>query len=94
LVKQGLTAYGSLLDIGQPKAGETIFISPASGTVSQLVGQIAKLKGLGVIGSAGSDEKKVEYLFENLKLDTSSNFKKGNILESLHEAAPEGINIY
>ncbi|KAK3829105.1 MAG: hypothetical protein J3Q66DRAFT_324355 [Benniella sp.] len=89
----GFTAHASLLEIGQPKAGETIFISAASGAVGQLVGQIAKLKGLRVVGSAGSDQK-VEFLLKELKFDAAFNYKKGNILESLRAAAPEGIDIY
>ncbi|KAG0006702.1 hypothetical protein BGZ65_004947 [Modicella reniformis] len=89
----GITAYGSLLDIGQPKAGETIYVSAASGAVGQLVGQIAKRLGLRVIGSAGSDEK-VEFLLKDLKFDAAFNHKKGSILESLRAAAPEGIDIY
>ncbi|KAF9286829.1 hypothetical protein BGZ68_002527 [Mortierella alpina] len=89
----GYTAYGSLLEIGKPKAGETIFISAASGAVGQLVGQIAKLNGLRVIGSAGSDEK-VTYLLKELKFDAAFNYKRGSILENLRAAAPEGIDIY
>ncbi|KAG0196629.1 hypothetical protein BGX28_009910 [Mortierella sp. GBA30] len=71
----GLTAYGSPLSIGKPKAGETIFISAASGAVGQLVGQIAKLKSLHVIGSAGSDDK-VTYLLNELKFDAAFNYRK------------------
>ncbi|KAG0006517.1 hypothetical protein BGZ65_007134 [Modicella reniformis] len=89
----GLTAYSSLKIIGQPKAGETIFISAASGAVGQLVGQIAKRLDLRVVGSAGSDDK-VEYLLKELKFDAAFNYKKGNILESLRAAAPEGVDIY
>ncbi|KAI1312600.1 hypothetical protein EDD11_002946 [Mortierella claussenii] len=89
----GMTAYSSLKIIGQPKAGETIFISAASGAVGQLVGQMAKKLGLRVIGSAGSDEK-VEYLLKDLKFDAAFNYKKGSILENLHAAAPKGIDIY
>ncbi|KAF8931569.1 putative zinc-type alcohol dehydrogenase-like protein PB24D3.08c [Dissophora ornata] len=89
----GFTAYSSFFEIGKPKAGETIFISAASGAVGQVVGQLAKLKGLRVIGSAGSDDK-VEYLLKTLKFDAAFNYKKGNILESLRAAAPEGIDIY
>ncbi|KAF9173298.1 hypothetical protein BGX20_003614, partial [Mortierella sp. AD010] len=89
----GRTAYCSLIDIGKPKAGETIYISAACGGVGQLVGQISKLLGLKVIGSAGSDEK-VDYLIKTLKFDAAFNYKKGNIVESLRAAAPEGINIY
>ncbi|KAF9581174.1 hypothetical protein BGW38_001904 [Lunasporangiospora selenospora] len=89
----GLTAYSSLKVIGQPKAGETIFISAASGAVGQLVGQIAKRQGLRVVGSAGSDDK-VEYLLKELKFDAAFNYKTGSILESLKKHIPEGIDIY
>ncbi|KAF9345420.1 hypothetical protein BGX34_004783, partial [Mortierella sp. NVP85] len=89
----GLTAYSSLKIIGQPKAGETIFISAASGAVGQLVGQIAKRLGLRVVGSAGSDSK-VEYLLKELKFDAAFNYKTGNILENLKAAALEGVDIY
>ncbi|KAG0347032.1 hypothetical protein BG004_000257 [Podila humilis] len=89
----GLTAYGSLKIIGQPKKGETIFISAASGAVGQVVGQIAKLQGLRVIGSAGTDDK-VNYLINELKFDAAFNYKKGNILENLRSHAPKGIDIY
>ncbi|KAG0243866.1 hypothetical protein BGW41_001055 [Actinomortierella wolfii] len=89
----GLTAYTSLLEYGDIKAGETIFISAAAGAVGQLVGQIAKRYGLRVVGSVGSDEK-VEYLLKELKFDAAFNYKKGNILENLRKAAPEGIDIY
>lgn len=88
-----MTAYSSLKIIGQPKAGETIFISAASGAVGQLVGQIAKKLGLRVVGSAGTDQK-VEYLLKELKFDAAFNYKNGSILESLKAAAPEGIDIY
>jgi len=89
----GMTAYSSLKIIGQPKAGETIFISAASGAVGQLVGQIAKRQGLRVIGSAGSDEK-VAFLLNELKFDAAFNYKKGVILENLSRLAPEGVDIY
>lgn len=87
-----MTAYGSLLEIGRPKAGETIFISAASGAVGQLVGQIARLKGLKVIGSAGSDDK-VDYLVKELKFDAAFNYKKGKIVDSLRAVAPDGFDI-
>ena len=54
----GLTAYFGLLDIGQPKAGETVVVSGAAGAVGSAVGQIAKIKGARVVGIAGSDEKR------------------------------------
>lgn len=78
---------------GKPKAGDTLYVSAASGAVGQLVGQIAKTLGLRVVGSAGSDEK-VAYLLNELKFDAAFNYKNGDILTSLKAAAPEGINIY
>ncbi len=53
----GLTAYAGLLEIGEPQEGETVFVSAAAGAVGQIVGQIAKLKGCRVVGSAGTDDK-------------------------------------
>ncbi len=53
----GMTAYFGLLDIGQPKAGETVVVSGAAGAVGSMVGQIAKIKGCRVVGIAGTDEK-------------------------------------
>ncbi|KAF9166423.1 hypothetical protein DFQ26_007909 [Actinomortierella ambigua] len=89
----GMTAYSSLIEVGAPKAGETIFISAAAGAVGQLVGQMAKRLGLRVVGSVGSDEK-VEFLLKDLHFDAAFNYKRGNILENLRKAVPEGIDIY
>ncbi|KAF9970465.1 hypothetical protein BGZ73_006818 [Actinomortierella ambigua] len=88
----GLTSYGALKAIGKPKPGETIFISAAAGAVGQLVGQLAKLEGLHVIGSAGSDDK-VAYLKE-IGFDYAFNYKTSNTLDELHKAAPNGVDIY
>ncbi|EXX67957.1 hypothetical protein RirG_109450 [Rhizophagus irregularis DAOM 197198w] len=71
----GLTSYTSLIDIGKPKEGETIYVSTAAGLTGQLVGQIAKIKGLRVVGSTGSDEK-VDFLLNELKFDAAFNYKK------------------
>ncbi len=60
----GLTAYAGLTVIGQPKPGETVFVSAASGAVGQIVGQMAKIRGCRVVGSAGSDHK-VSYTYNN-----------------------------
>ncbi|KAI9240742.1 MAG: reductase RED1 [Podila humilis] len=87
------TAYGSLKRIGQPTKGETLFVSAASGAVGQIAGQLAKLWGLKVVGSAGTDEK-VEFLLKELKFDAAFNYKKGSILENLRKCAPQGIDIY
>ncbi|KAL9003695.1 MAG: hypothetical protein Q9188_003455 [Gyalolechia gomerana] len=89
----GLTAYSSLYAIGEPKKGETIFISAASGAVGQVVGQLAKHEGLTVIGSVGSDEK-LDFIINNLKFDDGFNYKKEKPAEALARVAPKGIDIY
>ena len=89
----GLTAYSSLYNIGQPKKGETIFISAASGAVGQIVGQLAKHEGLTVIGSVGSDEK-LDFIKKDLNFDQGFNYKKQKPNEALKQLAPKGIDIY
>ncbi|KAK5988290.1 NADP-dependent oxidoreductase RED1 [Cladobotryum mycophilum] len=89
----GLTAWSSLHKIGQPKAGETIFISSAAGAVGQVVGQIAKREGLTVIGSVGSDDK-LDFIINELGFDSGFNYKKEKPLDALRRLAPEGIDIY
>lgn len=90
----GLTAYFGLLDIGQPKEGETVVVSGAAGAVGSVVGQIAKIKGARVVGIAGSDEK-VSYLTDTLGFDEGINYKTtDNIYAALKEACPNGIDVY
>jgi NADPH-dependent curcumin reductase CurA len=89
----GLTAWASFYEIGEPKKGETIFISAASGAVGQLVGQLAKHEGLKVIGSVGSDEK-LDFIVKELGFDSGFNYKKEKPSEALAKLAPEGIDIY
>jgi NADPH-dependent curcumin reductase CurA len=89
----GLTAYSSFYDIGNPKTGETIFISAASGAVGQIVGQLAKYKGLTVIGSVGSDEK-LDFILKELNFDSGFNYKKEKPANALKRLAPNGIDIY
>ncbi|KAL8672515.1 MAG: hypothetical protein Q9168_003018 [Polycauliona sp. 1 TL-2023] len=89
----GLTAYSSFYDIGEPKKGETIFISAASGAVGQIVGQLAKHEGLTVIGSVGSD-KKLDFITKDLKFDSGFNYKKEKPADALKRLAPNGIDIY
>lgn len=89
----GLTAYSSFYAIGQPKKGETIFISAASGAVGQLVGQLAKHEGLKVIGSVG-DDKKLAFLTSDLGFDGGFNYKKEKPSDALKRLAPNGVDIY
>lgn len=90
----GQTAYWGLLDIGQPKEGETVFVSAAAGAVGSIVCQIAKLKGCTVIGSAGSAEK-VAWLKDEIGVDEAFNYKTSdNLSKTLRGLAPNGIDIY
>lgn len=89
----GLTAWSSFYAIGEPKKGETIFISAASGAVGQLVGQLAKHEGLKVFGSVG-DDKKLDFIINELKFDGGFNYKKEKPSEALSRLVPEGIDIY
>lgn len=89
----GLTAYMGLLDIGQPKAGETVVVAAASGAVGSLVGQIAKLQGCHVVGVAGSEEK-CRYVTETLGFDACINHKDANLAEQLAQHCPKGIDVY
>jgi len=89
----GFTAYVGLHDIGGLRADDQVFISSAAGAVGSIAGQLAKLAGARVIGSAGGEEK-VRYLIETLGFDTAFDYKTGSILESLRAAAPEGIDLY
>jgi NADPH-dependent curcumin reductase CurA len=90
----GLTAYFGLLDIGQPKVGETVVVSGAAGAVGMIVGQIAKLKGARVIGIAGSEEKR-DYLINELGFDAAVNYKTStDIAAELREACPNGVDVY
>ena len=90
----GLTAYFGLLEIGMPKAGETVVISGAAGAVGMVVGQIAKIKGCRVVGIAGSDDK-VRYLIDELGFDGAFNYKTTkNYVEKLKELCPQGIDVY
>jgi len=88
----GLTAYYGLLDVGQPKAGETLVVSAAAGAVGSLVGQIGKIVGCRVVGIAGSDEK-CGWLTGDLGFDAAINYKNENIAEALKRNCPNGIDV-
>ena len=90
----GRTAYFGLLDIGQPKEGETVFVSAAAGAVGSIVCQIAKIKGCRVVASAGSNEK-VAWLIEKAGVDAAFNYKQVENLEAeLRKHCPNGLDIY
>ena len=90
----GLTSYVGLFKFGEPKAGDTVFVSAASGAVGANVCQIAKLKGCRVIGSCGSDEK-AQWLQDECGVDEVINYKTcGDLSAALAAAAPEGIDVY
>jgi len=90
----GLTAYFGLLDIGKPKAGETVVVSGAAGAVGSCVGQIAKIHGCRVVGVAGDDEK-VRHLTEDLGFDAAFNYKThADYRATLAQMCPNGIDVY
>jgi NADPH-dependent curcumin reductase CurA len=89
----GMTAYFGLLDVGQPKAGETVVVSGAAGAVGAVVGQIAKIKGARVVGIAGGAEK-CRYLVEELGFDAAIDYKSEDVAAALKQHAPNGIDVY
>ncbi|MCG8696231.1 MAG: NADP-dependent oxidoreductase [Minwuiales bacterium] len=89
----GKTAYFGLLDVGQPKEGETVLVSAAAGAVGSFVGQIAKLKGCRAVGIAGTDEK-CRWLTEELGFDAAINYKTEDMNPALRAACPDGIDVY
>lgn len=89
----GFTAYMGLLDIGQPKAGETLVVAAATGAVGSMVGQIGKLKGCRVIGVAGGEEK-CRYAKEQLGFDECIDHKADDFAEQLAKVCDKGIDIY
>ncbi len=89
----GFTAYVGLLDIGQPKAGETVVVSAASGAVGSVVGQLAKARGCRAVGIAGSADK-CRYVVEDLGFDACVNYKGDDFKSSLATACPKGVDVY
>ena len=89
----GLTAYVGLLDIGQPKAGDTVVLAASTGAVGSVVGQIAKLKGCRVVGIAGAKEK-CRYAVDVLGYDACVSHYDENMAQQLAEQCPDGIDVY
>lgn len=92
LTVAGPTAYWGLVEIGQPKPGETVLVSAAAGAVGSLVGQIARLKGCRAVGIAGSDEK-CRWLVEELGYDAAVNYRDGDLVAKLRAACPDGVDV-
>jgi NADPH-dependent curcumin reductase CurA len=89
----GVTAWVGLLDICQPKAGETVVVSAASGAVGSVVGQIAKIKGCRAVGIAGGRQK-CDYVVKELGFDACVDYKAGALNDDLKAALPNGIDCY
>jgi NADPH-dependent curcumin reductase CurA len=89
----GLTAYVGLLDIGEPKAGETVVLAASTGAVGSVVGQIAKLKGCRVVGIAGAKEK-CEYAVKELGYDACVSHYDADMAKQLAQLCPEGVDVY
>ncbi|MEB0140124.1 MULTISPECIES: NADP-dependent oxidoreductase [unclassified Undibacterium] len=89
----GMTAYFGLLDVGQPKAGETVVVSGAAGAVGQTVGQVAKQHGCRVVGIAGGKDK-CDFVVNELGFDACIDYKTGSLRDGLKEFCPNGVDIY
>jgi NADPH-dependent curcumin reductase len=89
----GRTAYFGLLEVGQPKPGETVVVSAAAGAVGSLVGQIARIKGCRAVGIAGGAEK-CRYLVDELGFDAAVDYKSQDVRAALKEHCPNGIDVY
>ena len=89
----GMTAYFGLHEIGQPRAGETVVVSAASGAVGSVVGQLAKIAGCRVVGIAGGPAK-CEYVKGELGFNACIDYKAGRLEEALGDACPKGVDVY
>jgi NADPH-dependent curcumin reductase CurA len=89
----GMTAYFGLLEVGQPKAGETVVVSGAAGAVGQTVGQVAKKLGCRVVGIAGGKDK-CDFVVNALGFDACIDYKSGSVKDGLKEHCPDGVDVY
>lgn len=89
----GMTAYFALLDVGAPKAGETVVLSGAAGAVGSVAGQIARIKGCRVVGIAGGADK-CRFLVDELGFDAAIDYKAENVAEALKRECPKGVDVY
>ncbi|MGI9539118.1 MAG: NADP-dependent oxidoreductase [Miltoncostaeaceae bacterium] len=89
----GPTAYVGLMDIGQPKEGETLVVSGAAGAVGSIAGQIGRIQGMRVVGVAGTDDK-CAWITDELGFDAAVNYRTGDLPAALAEACPDGVDVY
>jgi NADPH-dependent curcumin reductase CurA len=89
----GMTAYFGLLDVGQPRPGDTVVVSGAAGAVGQTVGQLARIKGCRVVGIAGG-RAKCDFVVNTLGFDACIDYKAGSVKAGLKEHCPKGVDIY
>jgi NADPH-dependent curcumin reductase CurA len=89
----GMTAYFGLLEVGQPKAGETVVVSGAAGAVGQTVGQLARIKGCRAVGIAGGP-KKCDWVVRELGFDACIDYKAGPVKDGLKAHCPQGVDVY
>ena len=89
----GMTGYFGLLDVGQPKPGETVVVSGAAGAVGQTVGQLAKIKGCRAVGIAGGPAK-CEWVVKELGFDACIDYKAGPVKDGLKAHCPGGVDVY
>ncbi len=89
----GMTAWFGLFEIGQPKGGETVVVSAASGAVGSVVGQLARITGCRVVGIAGG-KAKCDYVVQELGFDACVDYKAGNLLQDLRTQCPDGVDVH
>jgi NADPH-dependent curcumin reductase CurA len=93
LALPGVTAWQGLMVLAEPKAGETLLVSGAAGSVGSIAGQLGKIAGMRVIGSAGSQDKR-DWLVDELGFDAALDYRSKTLKEDLAAAAPKGLDIY
>lgn len=89
----GMTAYFGLLEVGQPRAGETVLVSGAAGAVGMTVGQVARQMGCRVVGIAGGKDK-CDFVVSELGFDACIDYKSGALKDGLREHCPNGVDVY
>jgi len=89
----GMTGYFGLMDVGQPKPGETVVVSGAAGAVGQTVGQLARIKGCRAVGIAGG-KAKCDWVVNELGFDACIDYKSGNVRDGLKQHCPDGVDVY